>query len=104
MEVMATAAKLAYSHITKDPEVCGGRATIDSTRIRVLDIWSLKRRGLTPEQMLDEYPLTLAQVHAALSYAYENGAEIEAALAEDDSVAERIQRDREEFLEKSPKR
>ena len=101
---MATAAKLVYSHITKDPEVCGGRATIDSTRIRVVDIWSLKQRGLTADQMLEEYPLTLAQIHAALSYAYENVGEIEAALAEDDRVAERIQRDREEFLKKSPAR
>ena len=50
--VPATAAKTVYSHITKDPEVCGGRATIDGTRIRVLDIWSLKQRGLTPEQTL----------------------------------------------------
>jgi uncharacterized protein (DUF433 family) len=101
---MATAAKVVYSHITKDPEVCGGRATIDSTRIRVVDIWSLKQRGLTAEQMLGEYPLNLAQVHAALSYAYENLAEIEAALTEDDRVAERIQRDREQFLKKSPDR
>ncbi len=101
---MATAAKLVYSHITKDPEVCGGRATIDSTRIRVVDIWSLKQRGLTAEQMLGEYPLTLAQVHAALSYAYENLGEIEAALTEDDRVAERIQHDREQFLKNSPDR
>ncbi len=101
---MATPAKLVYSHITKDPQVCGGRATIDGTRIRVLDIWSLKQSGLTSEQMLGEYPLTLAQVHAALSYAYENPAEIEAALEEDDRIGERIQRDREEFLRKSPAR
>ena len=99
---MATAAKLVYSHITKDPEVCGGRATIDRRRSRVLDIWILKQRGLTPEQMLEEYPLTLAQVHAALSYAYENPAEIESALVEDDRISERIQSDREEFLRKFP--
>ena len=42
---MATAAKHVYSHITKDPEVCGGRATIDGTRIRVLDIASLMHQG-----------------------------------------------------------
>lgn len=99
---MATAAKLVYSHITKDPEVCGGRATVDGTRIRVLDIWSLKQRGLSAEQMREEYPLSLAQVYAALSYAYENVPEIEAALAEDDRIGERIQRDRDEFLKKSP--
>lgn len=95
---MATAAKLVYSHITKNPEVCGGRATIDGTRIRVMDIWSLKRCGMSPEQMLEEYPLTLAQVYAALSYAHENMAEIEAALEEDHRIGEQIQRDREEAL------
>jgi uncharacterized protein (DUF433 family) len=101
---MATVAKLVYSHITKDPEVCGGRATIDGTRIRVLDIWSLQERGLTPAQMLEEYPLTLAQIHAALSYAHENLPEIGAALEEDDRIAERIEREREDFLKKSPAR
>lgn len=99
--IMATAAKSVYSHVTKDPEVCGGRATIDGTRVRVVDIWSLKQRGLTPELMLEEYPLTLAQIHAALSYAYENLAEIEAALEEDDRTGERLQREREAFLKKS---
>ena len=101
---MATAASNVYSHVTKNPDVCGGRATVDGTRIRVVDIWSLKQRGQSPEQMLEEYPLTLAQVYAALSYAYENLGEIEAALAEDDRTAERIQRDREEFLSKTPAR
>jgi uncharacterized protein (DUF433 family) len=101
---MATAPKLVYSHITKDPEVCGGRATIDGTRIRVLDIWSLHQRGLTPEQMREEYPLTLAQIHAALSYAHENLPEIEAALEEDDRIGERIQGERGQFLKKPPAR
>jgi hypothetical protein len=52
--------------------------------------------------MLEEYPLTLAQIHAALSYAYENLPEIEAALEEDDQIGMRIQRERVEFLRKSP--
>ena len=99
---MATVAKTIYSHITVHPEVCGGRATIDGTRIRVLDIWSLKRRGLTPEQMLEEYPLTLAQVYAALSYAHENLAELEAAFDEDHKIAERAERTQQEFFAKRP--
>src|SRR5438876_11120291 len=81
---MATATKQVYSHITKDPEVCGGAACIDGTRIRVMDIASLKRRGETPEQMLEAYPsLDLAQIYAALSYSYEHPKEIEASLKED---------------------
>jgi uncharacterized protein (DUF433 family) len=99
---MATAkATTVYSHVTKDLQVCGGRACIDGTRIRVLDIASLQRQGLSPERMLEAYPsLNLAQVHAALSYYYENTGEIERALQEDREVAERVERDRAEFLEK----
>ncbi len=64
---MATAT--VYSHITKDPEVCGGKACVDGTRVRVLDLVCLMRQGLSPEEMLGAYPsLNLAQVYAALSY------------------------------------
>lgn len=103
---MASAkATIVYSHITKDPEVCGGRACIDGTRIRVVDIACLQRKGHAPERMLDVYPsLNLAQVHAALSYYYENPQEIESALQEDREVAERIESDRADFLRNRPAR
>jgi uncharacterized protein (DUF433 family) len=98
---VATASKTVYSHITKDPEVCGGRPCIDATRIRVLDIASLQRQGYSPGEMLKAYPsLNLAQVHAALSYYYENPGEIEAALEEDRRIGEKIERDRLEFLKR----
>ena len=63
---MATAAKAFYGHITHNPRVLGGRACIDDTRIRVLDIVQLLHEGRKPEEMLDVFavPLTLAQVHA----------------------------------------
>ena len=81
---METATKQVYSHITKDPDVCGGVACIDGTRIRVKDIVSLKRRGETPERILEAYPsLDLAQIHAALSYFYERPEEIEVSFEED---------------------
>ena len=63
----------------------GGRACIDQTRIAVVDVVALLKQGRTDEQMLAVYPaLNLAQVHAAISYYYENQQEIEAELAEDD--------------------
>lgn len=103
---MASAkATIVYSHITKDPEVCGGRACIDGTRIRVVDIACLQREGHAPERMLEVYPsLNLAQVHAALSYYYANPQEIESALQEDREVAERIESDRADFLRNRPAR
>ena len=98
---MATKATTVYSHITKDPEVCGGRACIDGTRIRVLDVACLQLQGHAPDKMLEVYPsLNLAQVHAALSYYYENPQEIDSALEQDRETAERIERDRADFLRK----
>lgn len=38
----------AYPHIKKTPGVCGGKACIDGTRIRVMDIVVLHEQGLPP--------------------------------------------------------
>ncbi len=74
-EVMATTMETwtkdrgyVYPHITKVEGVCGGRPSIDGTRVRVVDIVFLQKEAYTPEKMLEEYPdLNLAQVHAALT-------------------------------------
>jgi len=91
---MATVVKAVFSHITKDPKVCGGKACIDGTRIRVMDVVGLHRHGYKPEQMLNVYgtPLTLAQVHAALAYFYDHQDEIEASFAEDEEVEAELNR------------
>lgn len=73
----------AYTHIARDPEVCGGLPCIQGTRVRVLDIVTLHRRGLTPVEILDSYDhLTLGQVHAALAYYYDHKGEVDAQFAE----------------------
>lgn len=92
---MATAAKpTVYTHIRKTPGVCGGQPTIDDTRIRVKNIVVLLKGGKTPEQMLVEYPsLSLAQVHAALAYYYDNTEEIELALEEDERSSDEMEKE-----------
>ncbi len=99
--VMATTAQV-YAHISKDPEVCGGKACIDGTRIRVMDIVCLHEEGHTPEQMLNVFataaPLTLSQVHAALTYRYDHKDEIEASFVEDEKVVAEHDRKRAEYL------
>ena len=64
---MATAkVTISYPHITKTAGVCGGKACIAGTRIRVMDIVVLHEQGMQPEQMLEHYssrPLTPAEVH-----------------------------------------
>lgn len=84
----ATAARAVYSHVTKTPGVCGGKACIDSTRIRVMDVVWLHKEGRTPEQILAEYPdLDLEQVYAALAYYYGHKEEIEADLIREQEAA-----------------
>ena len=96
---MATLAKTVYSHVTKDPEVCGGRACIDGTRIRVMDVVGLQQQGYRAEKVVEAYPsLNLAQVYAALSYYYENPLEIAAAFDEDRRIAQEIEDDRAKFF------
>jgi uncharacterized protein (DUF433 family) len=97
---MATAAKTVYSHITKDPEVCGGSACIDSTRIRVIDVVQAQSEGYTPERIQDLFAvkLTLAQVYSALAYADENQEEIGTEYAEHERAFDEGVRSRDEYL------
>ena len=83
--------------------MCGGQPCIDGTRVRVKNIVALQSEGFTPEQMLTQYPdLSLAQIHAALAYYYDNREEIDVDLAEDQRAAENFERDRAEFLAHHP--
>ena len=95
-----TAPKTVYSHITKDPMVCGGKACIDGTRITVKDIVCLHEEGRAPEQMLDTFgtSLTLGQVHAALAYYYDHKEEIDASFADEEKVLAEHDRKRAEYL------
>jgi len=86
---VSTASVATYPHISKKPGVCGGKACIAGTRIRVMDIVALLERGLPPERMLEHYssrPLTLAEVHSALGYYYDHRDEIEADLRSDENA------------------
>ena len=104
--VMATTTSTVYAHITKDPEVCGGKACIDGTRIRVMDIVALETESYAPEKMLNVFavPLTLGQVHAALAYYYDHKDEIEASFAEQERGEKESERKRAEFLKRHGKR
>ncbi len=88
-----------YSHITKIPGVCGGKATIDGRRVRVMDIVALHLQGYTPEQMLEEYDfLSLAQIHSALAYSYDHPEEVEASFETDRQWNEKVVREWNEYL------
>jgi uncharacterized protein (DUF433 family) len=68
--------------IVSTPGICGGRPDIDGHRIQVEDvaIW-YERMGMSPDQIVSEYPsITLAEVHAALAYYFENREVIDAEI------------------------
>jgi uncharacterized protein (DUF433 family) len=89
---MATArAGISYPHVIKTPDVCGGRARIEGTRIRVYNVVFLHKEGASDEKIREAYPgLTPAQIHAALAYYYDNRDEIDAELAEDEAWTESL--------------
>jgi uncharacterized protein (DUF433 family) len=104
---MATAAATAYPHITKTLGVCGGKACIAGTRIRVMDIVVLHDQGIPPEQMLEHYssrPLTPAEIHSALAYYYDHKDEIAASFEEDRRNETEHEAQRMEYLSRRPAR
>ena len=53
-----------------DPAMCHGKPCIKGTRIMVGVVLDNLADGLTPEQIVDEYPpLSPQDVHAAIAYA-----------------------------------
>src|SRR5215510_3876505 len=67
------------THIRLDEE---GRAWIDDTNIKVIEVVLDKLAyGESPEEIHEQHPhLSLAQIHAALSYYYDHQAEIDAEI------------------------
>jgi uncharacterized protein (DUF433 family) len=77
--------------ITRSPQTCGNRPRIAGTRITVGRIATLWKQGVTPEEMIDNWPyLSLAQIYAALAYYHANKEEIEAILAADEAEYDRL--------------
>ena len=92
---MATPAKVTHPHIVKEPDYCGGKAAIDNTRVRVMNVVFLHKRGKTEAEILETYPdLNRAQVYAALAYYYDHPEEIEAELRADETAAGRYEQER----------
>ena len=56
--------------ITIKPDVCGGEPTIRGMRITVSHVLEMLAGGMTPEQILDDFPyLQRADIDACLDYA-----------------------------------
>jgi uncharacterized protein (DUF433 family) len=76
--------KRAQSHIIVTPNVAHGRPRIAGHRIRVQDVavWH-ERMGMSPDEIADEYDLTLGEVYAALAYYFDHRKQIQADIERD---------------------
>jgi uncharacterized protein (DUF433 family) len=68
------------------------RAYIAGTRVRVQDVYAYSEiQGLSPDEIVEQLPhLTLGQVHAALSYYFDNRQQILTELQEDEEFVRLI--------------
>jgi len=76
--------KVTHPHVTSNPKICGGSPIIMGSRFPVRSVITyVLRHGLTPEELVERFNhLTLAQVHDALAYYYDNRDEIEKDIVE----------------------
>ncbi len=87
---MATGIQLD-AMLVRTPNVCGGRLHLDGSRVTVLQIAALYKRGESPEEIAQNFPqLNLSQVYAALAYYHANRAEIEQELADEEADFDRL--------------
>ena len=86
-------AQLTASHIEVRPNHDGqNRAYIAGTRVRVQDVAMMAEvHGQTADQITDALPhLSLAQVHAALSYYFDHRDEVQQELKQDEQFVEQL--------------
>ena len=78
---MATADE-SYRYIVKTPDVCGGKARVEGTRIGVHDVIGLLQNGETVDSVTRELqPLTRAQVYECLAYYEDHRGDIDVPVA-----------------------
>ena len=79
------------SIITSTPGILGGRPRVDGTRVSVSAIASCYKQGYLPEEIVQQFErLSIAQVYAALAYYHTNQAEIDADMAQEQALYERL--------------
>jgi uncharacterized protein (DUF433 family) len=67
----------AHPYIVRDSAIYGGEPIIEGSRTGVRHVILLFQSGKDPEEIANIQRLTLAQVYDAISYYYDNEAEIQ---------------------------
>ena len=69
--------RTAHPYIIRDSSLYGGEPIIEGTKTGVRHVILLFQSGKDPEEIASIHRLSLAQVYDALSFYYDNDAEIE---------------------------
>lgn len=78
--------------IESKPEIRSGRPCLAGTGVTVHRVVQWYKLGHSPEEIADRIGhLSLAQVHAALSYYHANQRQIEAEIAQEQAEAETLE-------------
>jgi uncharacterized protein (DUF433 family) len=86
--------KIEHPYIEINPNVCDGSPTISGTRVRIVDVAiEYEYLNCTPDEIIGSHPhLKLEQIHDALSYYYENRAELDKKILEDKQFIQKLRR------------
>ena len=80
--------------ITRKPDVRGGRPCIIGTGLKVSDIvMAMRYHNRSPQQISEGYQVSLAEVHAALSYYHAHQGEIDDDIDDQIKTARRLRDD-----------
>ena len=80
-------------HIESVRGICGGKPKVAGKRFTVQHIYVLHERlRMSAEEIVDQYDLTLAEVFAALAYAFDHQKEMEKAIRRDDEAVREFKR------------
>ena len=79
-------------HIVSRPEICGGKACIAGTRIRVQDIYVWHElQGLSADEIASRFEhITMADVYAALAYFWDHRDELQRQMQEETAFVEQM--------------
>ncbi len=82
---------LSINLITSTPSIRGGRPCIAGTGLRVSDVViATLYHQQTPDEIADGYGVSLAAVHAALSYYYDHKSDIDVDVRDQIATARRL--------------
>lgn len=77
--------------IVRTEDVLGGKPRIEGHRISVLQVAEMVREGdYSPDDVADQLGLTLAEVHTALAYYYDNPDEMQAVRERREALIEEL--------------